>query len=119
MDARHELKQQAKNILKSWALYSQENFEKNLQELEKSNPELAKKVSQLKEEQDGKIGPTDKAISALGIKNGVRAQFIYSHVKSMSQGEKTKFLEDLWNKKLLTNEVFNQMIKIKNNQSIG
>ena len=37
----------------------------------------------------------------------------------MSQGEKTKFLEDLWNKKLLTNEVFNQMIKIKNNQSIG
>ena len=84
-------------------------------DLLQSNPALAAKVSTLAEEQKLGFTPTDQVIKSLGVKNGLRAQYIYSEINKLPADQRGAYYNDLITKKLVTQEVSDQITQMIQN----
>lgn len=91
---------------------SPQDFKADLKAVAKVNPELAAKVLDLYEADQKNLSYTDRTIQSLDVKDGSRAQFIYAKIKSMDKGQKKAYLLDLAEKKVLTDEVLDQILKL-------
>lgn len=87
-------------------------------QLKKADPQLAKKVGDLKRQRDLNFTSKDFVIQDLGVENGMRAKFILQELNKLSTEEEKKALwEDLKAKKLLSKEVSNQIKYLVNKES--
>jgi len=80
----------------------------------KSDPDTAKQILQMME--DDKLGLTDeeKKIKSLGVDNKFRAQYIYTKMISLKSNEEQKqYLLDLTKKKIINKEVLSQVLEMK------
>jgi hypothetical protein len=81
-----------------------------LQALEAENPALADAVGETAEEEALGLTGTERLIKMLGVENGERAKFIADRVKDMKDKEaKVKYLQNLDDKKLISDDVFDQL----------
>ena len=54
-------------------------------------------------------------IKQLGVENGERAKYIFDKVQKMdSREEKNSYIEDLWDKRIVTEKVYNQLFFLVN-----
>lgn len=81
-----------------------------LQALENSDPELADAVQGVAEEEADGLSGTDRLVKMLGVDNGERAKYIAESVKGMkTREEQVQFLQQLDEKKLISDTVFEQL----------
>jgi len=79
------------------------------------DPKLGEKIKEIRE--DKKLGLTyvDRMIKQLGVENGERAKYIFDKVQKMdSREEKNSYIEDLWDKRIVTEKVYNQLFFLVN-----
>ncbi len=88
-----------------------------LAQLANENPDMAKRVMKAASNDQMNITKGDKMLATLGIANGARAQFIADHMQTMeTDDEKKQYLAELAGKKLLTQEVLQQVAVLMKNQ---
>jgi len=81
--------------------------------LREEDPELAKKIANLVQEEKLGLTPEDKAILNLGVTNGDRARFVYKKLmEQKTREEKIKLWNELVTKKIITKIVSRQIIKL-------
>ncbi|MEK6879851.1 MAG: hypothetical protein AABY22_09605, partial [Nanoarchaeota archaeon] len=79
-------------------------------ELYKENPNLAKKVLQVREEEELGLDSIDRKIKDLGVTDGMRAQYLYRKLKKLETIEERKEAwKELVRKKLITDTVGTQI----------
>jgi len=82
-------------------------------QLIKEDPQLAKKVIELKKEQDLGYTPKDNVISRLGVENKERAKFLVGQFNKLeTDEEKAKLWDEMVTKKLITKDVSEQMAEL-------
>lgn len=78
------------------------------------NPDLAKKVLDLMQEDSLGLTALEKSVKQLGIANGNRAEYIYEKMKDLKTNkEKQAYLADLAGKKLVTAQVLSQILELQ------
>lgn len=84
-------------------------------EILKTDKALFDKIKSIKKETDAGITYQDRMVRELGIKSGVRAQFIYDHAMKAYQTkeERNAYIQDLYDKKIVTAEVLQQLKELK------
>jgi len=60
------------------------------------------------------LSNTEKDLKSMGISSNERANFIHDKIQGMEAKEKSAYLDDLKEKKILTSAVYKQLIKLKN-----
>lgn len=76
-------------------------------DLQKNNKTLAKEVERAGIEST--FNEFDWGLTYMGVKNGVRAQFLYQQMKDKTPEEQTQMYNDLQQKKLISPEVADQL----------
>lgn len=82
-------------------------------EIEKSDPQLAEKIAEVKFEMDKGFSRDDQLLKQLGIENGARAKWLHDKTKNMTPEDRQSYLEGYWNKGLITDDVVNQLRELK------
>jgi hypothetical protein len=109
-----KLKKNAEALDKELSGLSPEDANKRLKTIYESSPELYEKVKDVAEERKLGLTYTDKQVKSLGVDNGKRANYIWNETaKLKTPEEKAAYQQDLWNKKILTNEVAEQLKQLK------
>lgn len=115
-DEKLRLKREAKRTLQK--IQESDDPASDFKTLKESDPTLAEKVKELKEEQDLGFTSLDYDIKALNVANGQRAKFIISQFNRLkTKQEKADLWEDLAKKKLLTKDVQKQVKYLLNNSN--
>ncbi len=78
----------------------------------KENPDMAKKINDIIDEE--KLGLTypEKMIKQLGVENGERAKYIKSKLDGLKTKEKQDYYQNLIDKKIITKKVSEQILKL-------
>ncbi len=93
--------------------------EKTLKEISKTNPVLAKKIVDVIKAERAGLDGTDRLIKMLGVENGERAKYIYETMQDFKTAkEKTTYLQELKEKKLLSAKVYAQLLELKKKPAI-
>jgi hypothetical protein len=107
-DQRFKLLQEAEKTLDDLKEMSREEKAIKLKSL---NPQVVEKMFDVAQDRELGLTPVDRAIKQLGVKNGERAKYLSDKLKSFkSREDKIGFLNDMKNKKLLTEDVLDQMV---------
>jgi len=98
---------------KEWAdskKLSDDEFITKMTDLEKNDPALADAIASIAEEEANGLTGTERLIKMLGVENGERAKYITEQVKDMdSFDEQIQYLQNLDEKKLISDNVFEQL----------
>lgn len=96
--------------LKKIATISQDQAKAAFDDLSKTDPDMAKKVSAIAKEEKRGLTTTDRLTLQLDTKNGDRARYIFSELQKLdNQEDKKQFYGDLLTKKVITAEVATQL----------
>ena len=109
------LKEEARGVKAELDTLPKEVAEARFNVLIETNPELAKKVNEIVE--DEKLGRTyeDSLIMALGVANGERAKYIHSKmVKLKTDEQRAKLWEEYVQKKIISKNVAEQLKELLN-----
>lgn len=86
-------------------------------ELKKANPQLFDKLKGVVEDDKLGLDYGERLIKQLGVENGERAKFIQTVIKTKGTNEeKNAYIADLKKKKIISDAVFAQLKKIKENE---
>ena len=89
-----------------------------LDALDIRNPKLADRVTNLLEEDQLGLSYADKQIKQLQVNNGSRAQYIFDKAMNIkTPEERNAYLDDLRNKKIITNNIETQLIILIENRN--
>lgn len=88
---------------------SQEEAYNEFESIRKADPLLAKKIIEIKKEQDRNYTYTERLINRLGVSNGQRAEYIYNKTKTMTSDEAYQYTEGLKEKGIITDKVMMQL----------
>ncbi len=108
------LKVEAEKTYNDFMTLPKDEANQMINDVYKNNPELYKKFEDIYDEKELGLTQTDKLIKSLGVENGERAKYIYEKQASMPKDEANKYLQDLWDKKLISvnvNKQLNQLMK--------
>lgn len=111
-ESRRENKVEETKILKELSQLPPEEANARLKAIYDEDPAKYKKIVEAKQKADQQVGFTDieKGMTELGIENGARAQFILTQLNELStREEKNAYLENLYNKKIVTDAVMEQL----------
>jgi DNA-directed RNA polymerase subunit F len=107
---RFYLKQDAENTYRQLSSMDAEEAAKVFDDLIVKDPELAKKVNEIMDEEELGLTYTQRLIKQLGVENGQRATFIANKLNSLkTQEEKAELWDEYVEKKLITNSVAEQL----------
>lgn len=117
--ARSELNLQAE---KQWAdikdLPNDEKVKK-LQALDDSNPTLGEAIYKVAKDEATGLDGTDRLVKMLGVDNGERAKYIVDSITQLSKEEKIAFLQNLDDKKLIPDKVFEQITQLVKGETLA
>ena len=110
-----KLKQEAEELYKKYVPEGEKptKFKIEASKIERSNPGLAEQMKNLITEKEKDLTVTEKFILQLGVNNGERAKYIYEKAKNMNKKERNAYLDNLKEKKVITKEVYYQIMKLK------
>lgn len=107
--------QEAELIYEELKKIPKEEAAKKFDELFEKNPTLAQKVADTAEQDKLGLGGGDRLMMRMQVKNGERARFIYETLKEFkTKEEKAKYYGELIDKKIITEEVGNQIMYLLN-----
>lgn len=87
-----------------------EQAKTRLLELAKSDPKLAESVLKDFEDVSNNRNAIERQIASLGVSNGARARYIADQLDKMDNAKRKEYLLSLAEKKLISNEVLNQVL---------
>ena len=103
-------KQMAEHTYQELKKLSYEEAFTRFGKLKTENPNLAKKVLQVREEEELGLDSIDRKIKDLGVTDGMRAQYLYRKLKKLETIEERKEAwKELVRKKLITDTVGTQI----------
>lgn len=104
-------RREALEILRQWRENNRTpaQRQKDIADIKKTDPALAKKVLTLNEEATHGITYQDKTILALGVESGARAEYIKGQLAKMNPRDSQAYLDNLRKKKILTEKVQQQL----------
>ena len=108
------LKEQALKKFQELSQLPPDEANKKAEEIYNKNPEMFKEIQSLKQDEKDRLNETEKLIKKLGVENRARAEYVYQKTDEMKTSEeKNAYLEDLYNKKVITDKVLKQIKEIK------
>lgn len=108
--ARSEKSIEAEKVWADVKKLSKDQALAKLQELDKSDPDLADAVAQVAQDESLGLTGTERLIKMLGVENGERAKYISDTVEKLpTREEQVKYLQTLDDKKLISDDVFKQL----------
>jgi len=113
-----EQKNEAESFLDNLKTLPKEEQKKQLLDIAKNDPLLYGKVKDVTEQRrKNALPPTDRQLIEMNIGNGVRAKTIWAEVEKLeSREEKKAYLKDLVKKKIITDEVWEQIKYLAKNK---
>lgn len=79
-------------------------------DLYENNRPLYDRLSAMKKDEDLGITDKEKEIRKMGVENGQRAKIIFKEIQKLkTDEEKNAYINDLWNKKVITEKVYDQI----------
>lgn len=94
----------------------QQAAEQAFNKIADQNEELANKIIDIHEENQLGLTSAEKLMKQLGVKNGERAQFLWKKINELqSKEEKSQYVQNLIDKKIITNDVMDQIQYLKEN----
>jgi len=113
-DKRYEIKLEAESLYNDLKKLPKEEANAKARELKASNPQLFEKLKDVAEENKLDLSFKEKQMKQLGVENGERANYIWSELEKFdTPEEKNAYLKELKTKKILTDNVFAQLKKLK------
>jgi Mg2+ and Co2+ transporter CorA len=86
--------------------------------IKKDNPELAKKVMDVRKAKLLDLSSEEYSIKELGVEDGTRARFIYNELlKGKDTQEQKAILDEYKSKKIISKKVFEQLLELKKNEA--
>lgn len=114
---RAQLAFDAEDALVRLSEMSPEEARTEFDRLAASDPDLAKKVADLKKDKDMGLTYTDRAIKSLGVQNGARAEIIYERLHDLKSDEERRALWDEYvEKKIISDAVAEQLVELLNQE---
>lgn len=111
---RFKVKEEAEKVSDELDTLSQEERVKRAEQVYNENPELYAKLKDIRADKKLGLTYTERQIKQLGVDNKERAKFILQKASEFkSKDERNNYLKDLYEKKILTDEVFEQMKELK------
>lgn len=113
---RKELNQREVQINRELSSLPPEEANARLKAIYDEDKALYKRVVAAKKEADklAKLSDTEKGMLRLGVENGARARFIVERVRQLETPEaKNAYLKDLYDKKIITKEVLEQIRELE------
>lgn len=105
-----KLKQQAESLLEQYKKLPKDEANAKAAILADENPQLFEKLKTAVEDDKAGLNRTERLVKELGVENGQRAKYIYDKVQAFgSKEEKNAYIQNLINKKVVTDEVFEQL----------
>ncbi len=111
---RFELKVKAENLFDTIkAEPDQAKKKQMLLDVAKENPQIIEKMIDIAKDKELNLNYTQRMIKQLGVENGERATYIASKIKEMeTKEEKREYVKTLIEKKILTEEVAEQILPL-------
>lgn len=115
-DDKFLLNQEAEVLYKALKEIPKEEARLKFGELMESNPNLAKEVNNVIEDEKLGLSYADRVIKTLGVVNGSRAKYIKKELDNLkTKEEKRKLWDDYVKKKIITKQVASQLSILLNN----
>lgn len=109
-----QLKERAESLYAEYKSLSPEEANNRALELKETEPRVYSRLKDIVEENKYNYTQEEKYIKSLGVENGLRAKYIWDGLQSMeTPDEKNVYLKNLKDKKVVTEEVFKQLRKMK------
>ena len=100
----------AEELVAEWNKLPASEANRNLKELTKKKPFLAREIIQIKTEEKLGYTPTEKLITRLGITNGERAKYLWQEAgKEKTAAAKNQYIKNMMDKKIITDTVLDQI----------
>jgi len=113
--SKDELKQSAQELYDKMKILPKEEAKRQFDNLIKTNPSLAKEISDLVKEI--KLDYKENFLKTLGVENGQRAKYIVEEINKLrTQEEKRIYFQNLIDKKVITKQVNEQILPLLNNK---
>jgi hypothetical protein len=114
---RFYLKQQAEDSYQQLKNIPKEEAAKRFDELSQADPQLAKKVAEVAEDEKLGLSYQDRLIKQLGVENGERARFLVKKFNELkTKEEKAALWEEYTTKKIMSEQVQEQVIYLLNSR---
>lgn len=111
------LNQQAEKLVQDYSQLSPAEANAKAAKLKKDNPDLYDALTRAVKKTS--LTAAEKDLVSLGVKNGARARYIWEKVNAMQNPqEKNDYIKQLRQKKVITDEVFQQLKKLKQEPAI-
>jgi hypothetical protein len=113
--ARFILKQQAEDSYNQLKNLPREQAAQMFDQIIRDDPQLAKKINEIIEDEKLGLTYTDRLIKQLGVENGERAKFIVKKLnEKKTNQEKAALFDEYVKKKIITKRVANQIYQMIN-----
>lgn len=83
-----------------------------IKEIMEKSPDVAIKLNDIIKEEKRGLTYIDRQYLTLQVKNGERSQYIYKQIQGMSKDERRKYMADLIEKKIITDDVATQLVEL-------
>ncbi len=111
--AKKQLKEEATKKLDEIRSKGLDQGNKDLEQIYNTNKPLYDEILAVDATNQKGLSPSERIMSGLGVSDGARARFIWDHVQTLhTKDEKNSYLEDLYNKKILTADVNRQILQL-------
>jgi hypothetical protein len=109
--SKEELKSSAQSLYDKMKALPQEEAKRQFDDLIKNNPDLAQEVSDLAS--GIKLDYKESFLKSLGVENGQRAKYIVDEINKLkTKDEKKLYYQNLIDKKVITKQVSEQVLKL-------
>lgn len=103
---------QAEDIRANLTTMTNEDGIKYLMGIADTNETLANKVLDIVEDEQRGLTRADRLLRLLFVENGERARYIADRLSQMPEEEALAYIEDLWNKRLISEKVLDQLVEM-------
>lgn len=118
-DINYKTKQEAEIVLKELNSLSKDQANKKYNQIKEQNPFLAKKIKDLKSEEDKGLSSSEKILNSMGVTNGQRAKYIFEKANLLkTKEEKNAYIKDLEDKGIISKNVKEQLRRLKEGKGI-
>lgn len=103
---------QAEELRANLTTMTNEDALQHLLAVADTNEALVSKVLDIVEEEQRGLTRADRLLKLLFVENGERARYIADRLKEMPEEEALTYIEDLWNKRLISRKVLDQLVEM-------
>lgn len=107
---RFYIKDEAEKLYEQWNNIPKEEARANWMALNKENPDLAKKITEIANQEAKGLTYLERQITELGVENGERAKYLFGKLNELETSEEKKALWELYaEKKIISPDVAKQI----------